>query len=104
MAFIQGWHVDAEGGDFNVRCSLDNLIEVFTARGDHHYTFSEDGRLISSEILSGGFSSLSNEAESVVVPTAPLLWVFFSPFLSWGVALLGFAGLAILRKIRRKPA
>jgi hypothetical protein len=35
----------------------------------------------------------------VVVPTSPLLWVFSSPFLSWGLAVIGFVGLAILKKI-----
>jgi hypothetical protein len=35
----------------------------------------------------------------VVVPTAPLFWVFSTPFLSLGVAVIGSIGLAILKKI-----
>jgi hypothetical protein len=42
--FIRGWNVDASGGDFKVRCSPDGLIEVFTARGQRHYSFSQDGQ------------------------------------------------------------
>jgi hypothetical protein len=50
--FLRGWHVDAEGGDFKVRCSLDGLIEVLTARGNHHYIFNELGELISATTVS----------------------------------------------------
>ena len=92
---LEGWH----GGNFKVQCSANGVIEVFTARGEHHYSFAQDGHLIGSESLPEPFSSLPNEGQSVVVPTSPLLWVFSSPFLSWGVALLGFAGLAILKKM-----
>lgn len=99
--FIRGWNVDAGGGDFKVQCSPDGLIEVFTARGEHHFSFSEDGRLIASTtILPGVFSGLP-KGQSVVVPTSPLLWVFSSPFLSWAVMVIGFVGMAILKKINR---
>jgi hypothetical protein len=102
--FIRGWNVDAGGGDFKVQYSPDGVIEVFTARGEHHYSFSEDGRLIASTtILPESFSSLP-KGQSVVVPTPPLLWVFSSPFLSWGVAVIGFVGMAILKKIGHSAA
>jgi len=100
--FIRGWHVDAEGGDFRVESSPSATVEVFTARGEHHYSFSEDGHLISAGILPGSYSSVPN-GQSIVVPTSPLLWVFSSPFLSWGVALIGFVGIAIMKKISHKP-
>jgi hypothetical protein len=97
--FIRGWNVDAGGGDFKVQCSSNGMIEVFAARGEHHYSFAQDGHLIASESLPEPFSSLPDDGQSVVVPTSPLLWIFSSPFLSWGVALVGFAGLAILKKM-----
>jgi hypothetical protein len=97
--FIRGWNVDAGGGDFKVRCSSDGVIEIFTARGQRHYSFTQDGLLISSQNLPEPFSSLPNESQSVVVPTSPLLWIFSSPFLSWGVAVVGFVGLAVLKKM-----
>jgi hypothetical protein len=97
--FIRGWNVDAEGGDFKVQCSPDGKIEVFTARGEHHYSFTEDGDLIASTTSLPEDFSASPQGQAVVVPTSPLLWVFSSPFLSWGVALIGFAGIVVLKKI-----
>jgi hypothetical protein len=102
--FIRGWNVDAAGGDFKVEYSPEGLIEVFTARGSQHYSFTEEGRLIvPARILPETFASLPR-GESVAVPTSPLLWVFSSPFLSWGLAVIGFIGLAALKKINAKPA
>ncbi len=102
--FMRGWNVDAGGGDFKVECSPDGLIEVYTARGQHHYSFSEDGHLIASTtILPEVFSALP-KGQSVVVPTSPLLWAFSSQFLSWGVMVIGFVGMAILKKIGRRAA
>jgi hypothetical protein len=98
--FVRGWNVDAEGGDFKVLCSPDGKIEVFTARGEHHYSFTEDGYLIASTTTPPEDFSASPQGQAVVVPTSPLLWVFSSPFLSWGVALIGFAGIVVLKIIR----
>lgn len=96
--FIRGWNVDAGGGDFKVEYSPNGLIEVFTQRGAFHYSFTEDGSLISTAgILPESFDSLPC-GESVLVPTSPLLWVFSSPWLSWGTALIGIIGLTILMK------
>jgi hypothetical protein len=101
--FIRGWNVDAGGGDFKVECSPDGLIEVFTARGERHYSFTEDGHWVAPRTLPETFASLPS-GDSVVVPTPPLLWVFSSPFLSWGLAVIGFVGLAILKKIGSRAA
>jgi len=91
------------GGEFKVQCSANDEVEVLTARGEHHYSFTQDVRLLSSEGLSQPFASLPNEGQSVVVPTSPLLWIFSSPFLSWGVAVVGFVGLAVLKKMGHRP-
>ena len=99
--FIRGWNVDAGGGDFRVQCSPDGLVEVFTARGQRHYSFAEEGHLVAPRTLPETFASLPS-GDSVVVPTPPLLWVFSSPFLSWGLAVIGFVGLAILKKINSR--
>jgi len=97
--FIRGWHVDAEGGDFKVECSPSGMIEVVTARGQHRYTFTNDGNLISTVTLSEPYYSLPKTQKSVKVPTSPLLWVFSSPFLSMGLAVVGFAGIALVKKL-----
>src|SRR6202035_4206271 len=84
--FIRGRNVGTSGGNFKVQCSANGVIEVFTATGEHHYSFAQDVHLIGSESLPEPFSLLPDEGQSVVVPTSPLLWIFSSPFLSWGVA------------------
>jgi hypothetical protein len=96
--FINGWYVNTGGGDFKVRSSPDGVIEVFTARGRRHYSFTQDGHLVSSESYSDDFLSLPS-GESLVVPTSPFLWVFSSPFLSWGVGAIGLVGLIVTKKI-----
>lgn len=96
--FICGWNVDAWGGHFIIQCSPNGVVEVFTLRGDRHYSFTQDGHLISSESYS--LSSLPpQKGESVVVPTPILLWIFSSPILSGGMALAGFMGLSALNRI-----
>lgn len=96
--FITGWYVNSGGGDFKVQSSPDGVIEVFTARGQRHYSFTQDGHLVLSESYSDNFMSLPR-GESLVVPTSPFLWVFSSPFLSWGVGVIGLVGLIITKKI-----
>jgi len=95
--FIRGWNVDAFGGDFKVTYFPDGLIDVFTEKGELHYSFTKDGRMIATtRIPPDTFTSLP-EGESAVVPTSPLLWVFSSPFLSCGAAAIGCWGLAFLK-------
>ena len=47
--FVRGWHLDAGGGTFKVRALAADRIEVFTARGQWHYVFDEQGRMISRQ-------------------------------------------------------
>jgi hypothetical protein len=96
--FIRGWNVEAQGGEFRVECSSKE-IEVVTARGEHRYSFTDDGKLISTSSLSEPYYSLPKTGESVNVPTSPLLWVFSSPFLSMGLAVIGFVGIALVKKL-----
>jgi hypothetical protein len=96
--FLRGWNVDALGGSFKVAPTAEGTINVFAARGKRRFTFSEDGVLISAATMSEQFDSLSNEGQTVIVPTAPLLWVFSSPAISWGVGAIGFIGLVLVKK------
>jgi hypothetical protein len=104
--FVRGWHVNAEGGDFRVEYLPTGEIEVLTARGQHRYTFNDKGDLISAEAVPDSYYSLPKSGQSMVVPTPLLLWPLSSPFLSWGLAVVGFAGLAIVKKLsaRRRNA
>jgi hypothetical protein len=101
--FLRGWQVNASGGDFRVECTPAGTIEVLTARGRRHYSFTESGDVISdvpsSDSGSDAFYAPHAEGQSVVVPTSPLLWVFSSPFFCWGVAAVGGVGIVVAKRL-----
>ncbi len=103
--FLFGWSVDTGGKDFIVGSTPDGVIEVRTSA--YEYSFSQDGRLLNKErarmSVDESRSILSFSSQSVAVPTSPYLWIFSSPFLSWGVGVLGMIGLrSASRAIRPK--
>lgn len=103
--FIRGWHIDASGGDFTVACSPNDEILVFTGRGRRRYTFTETGKLISATLLPESFV-FPEPGQYIEVPTSRLLWIFSSPFLSWGLVLIGALGLWVANKFspgKRQP-
>ncbi|HSY31439.1 MAG TPA: hypothetical protein VLA42_05580 [Verrucomicrobiae bacterium] len=102
--FLRGWHVDAHAGRFRVECPSSGLIEVYTGRGNHHYTYKENGQMVSSMTYSEGFSWPPEEGSYIVVPTTPIGWVFSSPFISWSAGVLGFIGLALVKKFTNRTA
>jgi hypothetical protein len=98
-SFLNGWNVDALGGDFKVAVDGNGNIEVFTHRGAHHYTFDQAGDLISSATLSEPYDSIPVTGQTLVVPTAFLLWPFSHPFISLAVGMLGLIALSLMKKI-----
>ena len=99
--FLRGWHVDAGAGTFKLRSSGTDRIEVFTARGQWHYVFDESGALISRKNYTPEtYSSLDGAGQSVVVPTAPWLWVFTHPGISWAAL---FVGIIVMQVVDVKP-
>jgi len=101
--FVRGWYVDAGGGTFTLRTSGSNQVEVITSRGQWHYTFDLQGKLLSKEhYTSGTYGSFRGQGESHTVPTAPWLWVFTSPGYSWLAAAAGMGLLAAANKFFRK--
>ena len=102
-SFIRGWHVDASGGVFKLDVTADGAIEVFTARGDWRYVFTTEGQLVSKEKYSPPslYSSLPERGERAEVPTAPWLWTFTSPILSWIAAICGMGECTGLQTGRR---
>jgi hypothetical protein len=98
--FLHGWQVGAHGGDFKLECRASGRIEVYTGRGNQHYSYTENGDLISATTYSESDSPRNSAGSCVVVRTSPLGWVFSSPFFSWGTAVIGIAGLAILKKLK----
>lgn len=100
--FLRGWNVNALGGDFKVAVNSSGAVEVFTARGEHRYSFNQNGDLISSAPLSESYYSLPDTGQSKVVSTPFLLWPFSSSFISVAVGTLGFLGFALVKKLARR--
>lgn len=100
--FLRGWHVVALTGPFRAECPASGTIEVYTAKGNHHYTYTEQGELTSSTIYDGEFDSFPADDSYIVVPTSPLGWPFSSPWISLGVVGLGLLGHGIVEKFVEK--
>ncbi len=96
--FLRGWNVEAQGGDFTVAPTPDGNIDVFTSRGEHQYSFTENGDLLSTANFSDSSWSPQKDGQTVIVPTSPVLWAFSSPAISWGIAILGLIGLGLVKK------
>jgi hypothetical protein len=105
-SFLTDWHVDAGRGTFKLLAPAGRHIDVITARGQWHYVFGMDGRLISkSTYRPKSYNSFPTDGESLVVPTAPWLWTFSHPGISWAVVVMGMVILTMtVAEIRhRRP-
>jgi len=101
--FVRGWHVDAGGGTFQLKTSETGQVEVITSRGEWHYIFDLSGKLLSKQHYSPvSYAALEKEGQSHLVPTAPWLWVFSSPFYSWLSAIAGLGLFIAVGKLSRK--
>jgi len=103
--FLTGWYVDAFGGTFKLLAPVDGHIDVITARGDRHYVFDTGGQLISkSSYRPNSYDSFPEVGVSAVVPTAPWLWVFSNPAISWAVLMIGFVPMIVIRLADKRKA
>ena len=103
--FLTGWHVDAGGGTFKLLAPAGGRIEVITSRGQWRYVFGLDGRLISkSTYQPKTYTSFPDAGESLVVPTAPWLWAFSHPGISWAIAMTGMVMLIIMERAGKRKA
>jgi hypothetical protein len=101
--YLRGWHIAAEGGPFKIADSQPGKIEVYTLRGRHHFTYSEDGQLLANETYTQPYGYVPSEGTWQVVPTFPLLWPFSSPFLSVGLGVIGGLVLGLSKWFRNPP-
>jgi hypothetical protein len=97
--FLRGWQIDAGGGNFKILVTNPGSVEVFTARGRNHYTYTDAGELLGSVQYPEDYYAIPN-GRSVMVPTSPLLWVFSSPFSCWGLVVIGALGLKLSKRTR----
>jgi hypothetical protein len=81
--FLRGWQVDAEGGGFKVVIPAPTLVDVYTARGRIHYTYTFAGELESAREYSDPFDNVPH-GRSMIVPTFLWMWPFSSPPLLYG--------------------
>lgn len=97
--FKRGWQIDAEGGNFKIVITDPALIDIYTARGRFHYTYTQAGELVGTDKYSDPFDDIP-DGHSMTVPTSLLLWPFSSPFSSWGLIVLGMVILKIQNRNR----
>jgi|GEM_PF-6048753 len=103
LKFLRGWNVDAHGGTYKISISEENLINVYTARGNWHFLFNLQGDMISKKKYGPeSYSSFPDSDISLDIPTNIFLLVFSHPFISWFFAAIGIATLIILDKIKKK--
>ena len=97
--FVTGWPIDALAGIFKLEVADDDRIHVITARGRWHYVFEIDGTLASKETYAPAtYDSFPDNGKSIVVATAPWLWPFSNPLISWFVGAIGMGILVFVRK------
>jgi hypothetical protein len=94
--FLRGWHIESR--NFKVQCPPNGTIKVYTDKGHHLYTFTEQGELVGSTMYDGDFESVPASDSYVAVPTSPVGWIFSHEFICLGVSFLGFLGLGIVEK------
>jgi len=107
--FVRGWNVDASSGAFKLFIKDTNHIQVVTVRGRRLLEYDFEGHLLSSSNYQptgtgAGYSSFPSPGNTYIVPTPIYLWVFSSPFLSWGAAIAGMAMLKLNAKWGRSEA
>ncbi|WP_419806578.1 hypothetical protein [Terriglobus sp.] len=95
--FLQGWQIDAEGGDFSIVPQANKELYVYTARSKMLFVYSECGALIRSGSYEQEFADVP-KGDVVNVPTPWFLWPFSSPFTCWALAVVGTGLTAVLKR------
>ena len=98
LRFLRGWRVVSHGGLAKLHLSETGKIEVFTARGDHHYLYDFKGELLEEKVYSGvAYRSLpSGPYREVSIPVTPVAYPLTTVWLSWLVYALGIGGFGLL--------
>jgi hypothetical protein len=89
--FLRGWNIEALGGPFKFACTPNGTIDVFSLRGMRHYSFTQEGLLLSTDKFELPLPPLP-KGQWMMVPTSPLLLIFFHPAVLLFLAGIGFWG------------
>ena len=102
--FIRGWAIASFGGDFKLRMTEQDMIEVFTMRRDKRYLFAQDGTKIEEDTYG---PTLWGD-----VPTSPSRSMWFytlfvliplsHPMIAIPLVMLAGMGCAITSRKRKK--
>jgi hypothetical protein len=102
LAFLKGWHIGGGGGSFTASVSENNLINVYTVRGDWHYVFNLQGNLISKKSYNGkDYPSLHLGSISLDVPTNIFFLVFTQADISLFFAFFGLFMMFVLYEFKK---
>lgn len=100
LHFLFGWQLDAGAGTFSLLPSPDGRLEVFTARGNRHHTFTPEGKLVTSETYPTGSTRSFNPPPTAVTLSLPAPWWSFpsrGPIFAWGTGATGILILILSR-------
>jgi hypothetical protein len=86
--FIRGMQVDGEGGSLKLWLSSPGNVEIYTARGRKHFTYSYEGTLLHSNTYTDEFIDLPG-GDKQTMPVVWWGWPLSSPFHGWLLALAG---------------
>ncbi len=102
MQFINGWQIDAQGGEFYLLPSQQASLYAFTVKGSKKFEYDLLGNLISSSTYEDPLTVGNDSREEIQFKVNPLLWPFSGPFAGWTICLVGALFLAVpgIRKTR----
>jgi len=85
--FLRGWHFDSAGGIETIAYE-NETINIFTARGDNHYTYDVQGNLLDYSVVLGKLPPNQNVID-MHVPGPLWKWLFLHPVIGWLIIVLG---------------
>jgi len=97
--YVRGWRTDAAGGNFVLRMTDEDRIEVFTARGPMHHVYDLNGNLLATRAAE---ESPKGSGASARVPTAWWLMPLVHPIAAWSLAAVGL--LVLILSDRAQPS
>jgi hypothetical protein len=96
LHFQYGWQVSTGSGAFTLLSAPNGRLQIYTARGRHHYVYQPDGKLVSARIYDYKTETYPRHDPAAVSLSIPSPWWAFpfrGPFYSWA---FGAGGIALI--------